>query len=61
MMNIDRAEKIAARFTGNLNFLVRMHANGLLVRYHRHTHYFIRESCFWSYVYKSAGLPDLRD
>ncbi|MDQ6993461.1 MAG: hypothetical protein Q9M31_08285 [Mariprofundus sp.] len=56
-MNTNRAEKIAARFQGNFNFLVRPHAKGLVVRYHQHSHYFIRESCFWSYVFKSAGLP----
>ncbi|TLS67200.1 hypothetical protein FE236_13025 [Mariprofundus erugo] len=56
-MDAGRAKKIATTFTGNMHFRVRSHANGLLVRYQKHTHYFIRESCFWSYVYKAAGLP----
>jgi len=57
-MDGTRARKIANRFTGNLNFMVRSFSGGLLVHYHHHTHYFVRETCFWSYVYKAAGLPD---
>lgn len=56
-MDSIRAQKIADRFTGNMNFMVRSHCGGLLVQYHKHTHYFVRESCFWSYVYMAAGLP----
>ncbi|WP_176963282.1 hypothetical protein [Mariprofundus sp. NF] len=57
MMDGIRAKKIADRFSGNLNFIVHSYSGGLLVRYHQHTHYFVRESCFWSYVYRAAGLP----
>jgi len=56
-MDGTRARKIADRFTGNLNFMVKSYCGGLLVRYHHHTHYFVREACFWSYVYKAAGIP----
>ncbi len=56
-MDCIRAKKIADRFSGNVNFKVELCSSGLLVRHHQHTHYFVRESCFWSYVYRSAGLP----
>ncbi|WP_143144928.1 hypothetical protein [Mariprofundus micogutta] len=56
-MESIRAQRIADRFAGNLNFMVKSCSGGLLVRYHQHTHYFVRESCFWSYVYMAAGLP----
>jgi len=56
-MDGTRARKIADRFAGNLNFNVRSYCGGLIVRYHHHTRYFVREACFWSYVYKAAGIP----
>lgn len=56
-MNATRARKIAANFTGNVNFVVQSCSDGLLVRFKDHSHYFVREHCFWSYVYRSAGLP----
>ena len=52
-----RAKKIADRFSGNQDFIVNTFSGGLLVHHHQHTHYFVRESCFWAYVYKQAGLP----
>jgi len=56
-MDSIRAKKIADRFSGNLNFIVQSYCGGLMVHHQKHTHYFVRESCFWSYVYRAAGLP----
>jgi len=56
-MDGTRARKIADSFSGNLNFMVRSYCDGLQVCYHHHTHYFVREASFWSYVYKAAGIP----
>jgi len=50
-----RAQRIADRFSGDLNFIVQSYCGGLLVSYQKHTHYFVRESCFWSYVHKITG------
>ncbi len=56
-MDGTRARKIENSFSGSLNFIVRSYCDGLQVCYHHHTHYFVRETSFWSYVYKAAGLP----
>lgn len=56
-MNATRAKKIADRFSGNMNFVVHPLPDGLLVRYHKHTHFFEREPSFWTFVYRAAGLP----
>ncbi|OIO70749.1 MAG: hypothetical protein AUJ57_08095 [Zetaproteobacteria bacterium CG1_02_53_45] len=56
-MESIRAQRIADRFTGNMNFMVQSYCGGLLVCFHKHTHYFVRETQFWSYVYRVAGIP----
>jgi len=56
-MESIRASKIADQFSGNMNFVVRSYCGGVMVHHLQRTHYFVRESCFWSYVYRVAGLP----
>jgi len=57
-MKDTRARRIAAKFISSASFRVRPFNQGLLVYYHRNTCYFVRESCFWAFVYKAAGLAD---
>jgi len=59
-MNIQRAHRIAESFSGSgklhVNELtVEEISSGLLVRYQGHSCYFVRESCFWPFVFKAAG------
>ncbi|MDX8391947.1 MAG: hypothetical protein R8K53_05190 [Mariprofundaceae bacterium] len=59
-MNIQRAHQIADSFSGSgalhVNELsVEELSSGLLVRYQGHSCYFVRESCFWPFVFKSVG------
>jgi hypothetical protein len=56
-MDGTRARRIADRFSGSRNFIVQPCSDGLLVRDHNRSHYFVRESCFWSYAYRAAGIP----
>ncbi|MDX8407708.1 MAG: hypothetical protein R8L58_04910 [Mariprofundaceae bacterium] len=57
-MKDTRANRIAANFSGSSCFRVRPFNQGILVRYHQQTCYFVRESCFWAFIYKAAGLDE---
>lgn len=57
MKNV-RAHRIAASFSTSPSFRVRPFHHGLLVRYRNQTCYFVRESCFWAFVYRVASLGE---
>jgi len=54
-MNSKRAQQIARLFSGVLELQVEEKSGGLLVRQHGHASYFVREACFWPFVFKAAG------
>lgn len=54
-MNIQRARQIAQSFAHVSELHVELASRGLLVRHHGVTSYFVRESCFWPFVFKAAG------
>jgi len=54
-MNIHRARQIARQFTHLGELQVEELSGGLLVRHHGNSSYFVRESCFWPFVFKVAG------
>jgi len=54
-MNIQRARQIARQFAHIGELHVEEISGGLLVRYHGNSSYFVRESCFWPFVFKAAG------
>ncbi|MDQ6972700.1 MAG: hypothetical protein Q9M30_08630 [Mariprofundaceae bacterium] len=53
-MNIQRAREIAASFANVAEMHVEELSSGLLVRHQGHSCYFVRESCFWPFVFKIA-------
>ncbi|HKI61527.1 MAG TPA: hypothetical protein VKA31_04460 [Mariprofundaceae bacterium] len=57
-MKDSRAKRIATNFSASASFRVRPFNHGLLVQYHQNTCYFVRESCFWDFIYKMAGLDE---
>jgi len=54
-MNIKRAQQIARSFSGIPEIQVEEQSGGLLVRQSGHSYYFVREACFWPFVFKAAG------
>lgn len=54
-MNIQRARQIASSFSQVRELQVEELSRGLLVRHQGHSTYFVRESCFWPFVFKVAG------
>lgn len=54
-MNIQRAKQIARSFSGVSEMQVEEKSGGILVRQHGHSCYFVREACFWPFVFKAAG------
>jgi len=59
-MNIQRARQIASSFSGSeVGHVKALHveevSGGLLVRYQGHACFFVREACFWPFVFKVAG------
>jgi len=57
-MKDSRAQKIATNFSASASFRVLPFNQGLLVQHHQSTCYFVRESCFWTFIYKVAGLDE---
>ncbi len=55
-MKQSRAIRIAGRFRASSSFHVRPLRDGLLVRYHQQSCYFVRESRFWAFIYRAAGI-----
>jgi len=54
-MNIQRARQIARMFAGVGELHVEEASRGLLVQHQGTSCYFVRESCFWPFVFKAAG------
>lgn len=54
-MNIDRARQIARSFSHLGDLHVEELSGGLLVQHAGNSSYFVRESCFWPFVFKTAG------
>jgi hypothetical protein len=57
-METDRAKQIASAFLKVNDCQVEEVAGGLLVQYHGKTAYFVRESCFWPFVYRITGVSE---
>jgi len=54
-MDMQRARQIARSFSRLKELQVEELSGGLLVRQGDHSSYFVRESCFWPFVFKVAG------
>ena len=54
-MNIIRAQQIANLFSSVPELQVEEKSGGLLVQQHGHSCYFVREACFWPFVFKTAA------
>ncbi len=54
-MEAGRAKQIASGFLKVNNCQVKEMDGGLLVQYHGETAYFVRESCFWPFIYRISG------
>jgi len=54
-MNTRRAQKISRAFSHVSEISVEELSGGLLVRHHGKACYFVREACFWPFVFKVAG------
>jgi len=54
-MDMQRARQIAHSFSRVAELQVEELSGGLLVRHGAHSSYFVRESCFWPFVFKAAG------
>lgn len=54
-MNAERARQIARSFSHLGELHVEELSGGLLVRHQGNSSYFVRESCFWPFVFKAAG------
>jgi len=54
-MNYQRAQQIAKSFAGVAEMQVEQVSGGLLVQQHGHSSYFVREACFWPFVFKTAA------
>jgi len=54
-MNIQRAQQISRAFSHVSEISVEELSGGLLVHHHGKACYFVREACFWPFVFKVAG------
>ena len=54
-MLVQRARQIASAFGAVRGVEVRDVAGGLLVRHGGASCYFVREACFWPYIFRIAG------
>lgn len=54
-MNMQRAQAIASSISGE-DLSVEAISGGLLVRHRGRSAYFVREACFWPFIYKIAGV-----
>lgn len=57
-MNTQRAQQISRAFTYVNGISVEALSAGLLVHYHGRACYFVREACFWPFVFKMAGSAE---
>ncbi len=57
-MKDTRANRIAANFFASPYFSVHPFHQGLLVYCHHQICYFVRESCFWAFIYQAAGFDE---
>jgi len=53
-MNAFRAKKIADSFSNTSSFHVESRTRGLMVSFMGSHAYFVREACFWPFVFKLA-------
>jgi len=54
-MNMQRAQAIASSISAE-DLSIEAVSGGLLVRHRGRSAYFVREACFWPYIYKIAGI-----
>jgi hypothetical protein len=54
-MDRKRAQRIVRSFPAIAGLSVGMHGDGIQVILDGNARYFIREPCFWPYVFRSAG------
>jgi len=57
-MNIRRAQQISRAFSHVTEIGVKEFSGGLLVCHNGKTCYFMREACFWPFVFKVAGAAE---
>ncbi len=57
-MNTQRAQKISHAFSYVNEISVEALPDGLLVHHHGRACYFVREACFWPFVFKVAGSAE---
>jgi len=57
-MDTRRAHQISRSFSSVDGIRVKAVADGLLVCQHGRSCYFIREACFWPFVFRVAGVAD---
>lgn len=54
-MDMQRARQIAQSFAHVAGLRVEERSGGLVVHHQGHASYFVRESCFWPFVFKAAA------
>ena len=57
-MNVQRAQQISKAFSHVNEISVDEVSGGLLVRHSGKTCYFMREACFWPFVFRVAGSAE---
>jgi len=57
-MNIQRAQQISRAFSHVNEISVEEFSGGLLVHHHGKACYFVREACFWPFVFRVAGSAE---
>jgi len=57
-MNIQRAQQISEAFSHVSEISVEELSGGLLVHHHGKACYFVREACFWPFVFRVAGSAE---
>jgi len=57
-MNTQRAQQISKAFSHVSEISVEELSGGLLVHHHGKACYFVREACFWPFVFKVAGSAE---
>lgn len=57
-MTVQRARQISRAFSHVNEISVEELSGGLLVHHHENACYFVREACFWPFVFKVAGVAE---
>jgi len=57
-MNVQRAQQISEAFSHVNEISVEESSGGLLVRHRGKACYFVREACFWPFVFRVAGAAE---